>query len=95
VFQLVEMGFSKHTLSTSHLTQVQSIFSLKEIQLIEPSYCGAVFRDVLVFYKNNEITGLAKLCFSCGHHVMVGTTINTMYFGQGGDYELLMRLLKN
>lgn len=92
--QLEAMGFTKHRLSSFQLTQVQSIFRLKQIQSIEPSYCGAVFRDVLVFYMNDQITGIAKLCFSCGHHVITGTTLNTASFGQQLDYKLLMKLLK-
>jgi len=94
IVQLEGLGFLKQALTPSQLVQVQAIFSLEQVKLIEPSYCGAVFRDVLVFYKNVQITGMAKLCFSCGHHIIVGTPLSTAYFGQQGDYELLKRLLK-
>ncbi len=92
--QLPHLGFVKRVISESQLSAIQAIFKLKEINAIEPSYCGAVFRDVLVFYDDQKITGLAKLCFSCQHHVIVGTDLNTTYFGQQGDYHLLQKLLK-
>lgn len=90
---LENLGFEKAKVEQAELAKIQSIFSLKQVDSIEPSYCGAVFRDVLVFYLNNQITGIAKLCFSCGHHVIVGTALNTKYFGQQGDYENLYNIL--
>jgi len=93
ILDLEGMGFVKQILTATQLTEIQSIFTFKEVQSIEPSYCGAVFRDVLVFYLDQQITGIVKLCFSCGHHVILGTSLNTTNFGKAGDYALLKKLL--
>jgi len=92
---LESLGFIKNKINQSKLEKIQSIFKLKEVASIEPAYCGAVYRDILVFYLNDQIIGMAKLCFSCGHHVIVGTTLNTNTFGQQEDYQTLHNLLKS
>lgn len=90
---LENLGFVKTNIEHSEIVQIQSIFSLKKVTSIEPAYCGAIFRDVLVFYLNKQISGIAKLCFSCGHHVIVGTSLDRGNFGQDGDYQVLYKLL--
>jgi len=90
---LEKLNFKKNKVVKNEFEIINSIFSVKKVETIQPTYCGAVFRDILVFYEKQHITGLAKLCFSCGHHVIVGTDDDTTFFGQQGDYAILYKLL--
>jgi hypothetical protein len=57
--------------------------------------CIAIYRDILVFRNHGKICGIAKVCFKCGIHVIVGTESKTDEFGQAGDYNKLNQLLNN
>ena len=56
--------------------------------------CIPVFRDILIFKKNNKSIGIAKICFECEKSHIVGTNKNIENFGQCGDFSKLMNILK-
>jgi len=51
------------------------------------------FRDILVFYKNEKISGITKICFGCNESVLIGTKYNADTFGQCGVYSKLKSFL--
>ncbi len=86
-------GFLKKEIPATKFQTIDEIFCEREHTEIEALACIAIYRDILVFKKKNRIIGTAKICFSCGQHVITGTTRITDAFGQSGDYEKLYHLL--
>lgn len=91
--KLIGLGFKKEMLKAKHFAAINEIFKERDNQNIEEPYCGVVYRDVLVFHKLNKITGIAKLCFSCGHHHIIGTKKNTENFSSSSAFKKLKLLL--
>jgi hypothetical protein len=89
------IGYTKFILDESKYNTVKSIFRFKKNTIIDSFACPAIYRDILVFKKNKKIIGIAKICFGCRHHHILGSKLNTDQFGQGGDYEKLYKLLYN
>lgn len=71
----------------------QKIFTSRYHSKITEMACLPVFRDVLVFRKNKKTIGIAKICFHCDQNYIIGTSANTVAFGQSGDYKKLYNLL--
>jgi len=92
---LPQLGFQKKAISAKHFYAINELFKERDNQNIEEPYCGAVYRDVLVFYKERKITGIVKLCFSCGHHYIFGTKKNTSNFAQKGNFKKIQQLLNS
>ncbi|UPZ16678.1 hypothetical protein [Flavobacterium humidisoli] len=90
-------GFSKFKLSQKDVEYLRNDvfvekFSLKMFELNKA--CAPEYRDILVFRKNNEISGIAKICLSCGQFYFIGSKkgIQTEDFGTEQDYESLATL---
>ncbi|MFC5979855.1 hypothetical protein [Flavobacterium salmonis] len=90
-------GFSKSELSQEDVEYLKNDvfvekFSLKMFEMSKA--CAPEYRDILVFKKENEISGIAKICLSCGHFYFVSSKkeINTEDFGTERDYESLGKL---
>jgi len=88
-----KLDFVKKEISADKFTQINEIFCLRKHKDLYWLSCIAEYRDILVFKKENEIIGIAKICFSCDQNVITGTTLNTEEFGQSGDYKKLLHLL--
>lgn len=93
VAQLENIGFKKAQVEKSQVEKINEIFKEKEVDEAIGYACIAVYRDILIFKKNNKIIGMAKVCFSCDHNRIYGTTANTINFGQEGDYAMLNKIL--
>lgn len=93
--KLEEMGFKKSLVNTSKFTSIRTIFTEKSTLFNETSRCEPIYRDILIFKKQNKVIGTAKLCFDCMKSDIKGTTANTDNFGQDGDFEKLEVILKN
>ncbi len=91
--QLEKTGFVKSSVDTSKFDTLDELFAPKEVNDSVAYACKPVYRDILVFRKNGRIAGIAKVCFSCKKHLIVGAKGNTDNFGMNGDYERLQRLL--
>jgi hypothetical protein len=91
--ELGELGFLKTEVMGNKFVQINEIFCERYHSKIESKTCSPVYRDILIFKKNNRIVGTAKICFVCSRSVIAGTLQNTDAFGQSGDYERLYKLL--
>lgn len=91
--QLTKMGFVKSRLDTGKYETMNDLFAANEGIDSVAYACKPVYRDILVFRKNGRIAGIAKVCFSCKKHQIIGANGNTDSFGLNGDYERLQRLL--
>jgi len=93
IHHLGEIGFTKNEIPKSNYSDIREIFKDREIYTISSSVCAPIFRDILIFKKNNGTVGVAKICFECSYGQIVGTEVNTMDFGQQGNYTKLKKLL--
>ncbi|MBP6695098.1 MAG: hypothetical protein KA161_08210 [Saprospiraceae bacterium] len=93
IVNLENIGYKKTTIDTSIYNDINSIFMEKKTEEILGTSCIYIYRDMLIFRKMGEISGMAKICFDCMAHHIVGTEANTEYFGQNGDYARLQKFL--
>lgn len=90
---LDKIGYSKKEISKDKFPEIDKIFIEKTIEERTTYACIAIYRDILVFKKQAKIVGIAKICFNCDQHQIIGTNVNTDNFGQNGDYKKLEILL--
>jgi hypothetical protein len=91
--ELDKLDFTKSEIPSNKFDAVNDIFCERKHESPQYSACSPIYRDILVFKKNSKIVGLAKICFTCDQHVIVGTGNNTEEFGQSGDYDKLKEIL--
>lgn len=87
------LGYQKALIAANKFKEIREIFREKRTAQLYAFSCIPIYRDILIFKKNNEIIGLTKICFDCDMSHIVGTPANTSYFGMNGDYAKLYRLL--
>ena len=90
---LDKIGFFEEIIGEEKHSGIRNIFKEKKIQDDYAIGCAPVFRDILLFYKNKKIIGIAKICFTCQQNIIIGTNANTDFFGHNGDYKKLYTLL--
>lgn len=88
------IGFKKQALTRDKYDEINELFRTKDHEEIVSLACEPIFRDLLIFRNQGEISGMAKICFECLQHQIHGTTLDTRDFGQSGDYGKLENLLK-
>ena len=93
VKDLSDFEYKKIDINSSDFLALNSIF--REVKCDDgfAMACTPVFRDILVFYNNNKIIGIAKICFGCRQDYIIGTNKNTSEFGQCGGFEKLEDML--
>lgn len=92
-------GFSKFEISQDDSKYLREDifkegFSLKMFESMKA--CAPEYRDILVFKKKNEISGIAKICLGCGQFYFISSKkeIQTKNFGTEEEYESLEELFK-
>ncbi len=90
---LENFDFVKKEIPVDKFDKINQIFCQRKHKEVLAMACIAVYRDILIFKKENKTIGFAKVCFSCDQSVITGTTQNTDEFGQSGDYKKLYQLL--
>ena len=90
-------GFSKFKLFPKDVEYLRNDvfvekFSLKMFEAMKA--CAPEYRDILVFRKNNEISGIAKICLSCGQFYLISSKkkTETENFGTEEEYKSLEKL---
>ncbi|WP_312768358.1 hypothetical protein [Epilithonimonas sp.] len=88
-----KIGYNKKEIPKSKFSEIDKVFIDKTVDASSTCVCIAFYRDILVFKNKGKIIGIAKICFSCHQHIIIGTKINDENFGQNGDYKKLEILL--
>lgn len=88
-----KIGYNKKEIPKSKFPEIDKIFIEKTVSESSTYACIAVYRDILIFKNKGKIIGIAKICFSCHQHIIIGTKINDENFGQNGDYKKLKVIL--
>jgi hypothetical protein len=92
--KLKKIGYKKKSVDKSKFDEIDKIFVEKTVKENDATACIYVYRDILIFKKNNAVVGTAKICFGCMANKIIGTNANTENFGMDGDYEKLEDLLR-
>lgn len=90
-------GFSKFELSQKDVEYLRNDIFLEKssLKIFDNVYaCAPEYRDILVFKKNKEISGVAKICLSCRQFYMISSKkeIQTENFGTKEEYKALKKL---
>ncbi|WDF59686.1 hypothetical protein PQ462_23600 [Flavobacterium sp. KACC 22758] len=90
-------GFSKFKLSQKDAEYLKSDIFLEKssLKMLENVYaCAPQYRDILVFKKKNQISGIAKICLSCRQFYLISSKkeIETENFGTEKEFKLLGKL---
>lgn len=88
-----KIGYIKKEIPRNKFSEIDKIFIEKTVNESSSYACIPVYRDILVFKNKGKVIGIAKICFGCYQHRIIGTKINDENFGQNGDYEKLVILL--
>lgn len=91
---LSKFGFKKETLQKNKYIELNAIFRETICDDVYAASCTPIYRDILIFYKNNDIVGVSKICFDCRQYKMIGTKEKTENFGQCGGFEKLYKILR-
>jgi hypothetical protein len=67
---LLSLGFKTKKISLEDYKHLCDLFQ-ENYQYADSTACSPRFRDLLVFKKQREITGFAKICFQCGHSIVL------------------------
>lgn len=94
IHQLESLGYQKSIVPASKFEAMNQVFREKPQDFGPRLACIHVYRDLLIFKKENQVRGCASLCFSCMGSKIVGARANTIHFGQPSDFEQLRALLK-
>lgn len=92
-YELTFAGYVKKEVPAAIFPVINNIFCERPHGPGPASGCIPEFRDILVFKKDKQLVGFAKICFTCHKHSIVGTNLDTSEFGQSGDYEKLFNIL--
>lgn len=92
--ELRSFGFRRSYVHPRHFKTLNQVFVERKSNVQFDSSCIPIYRDVLIFRKDNKIVGIAKLCFSCRQHYFVGANASTSYFGSHNEYEILLPILR-
>ena len=87
------IGYEQVKIPKERLHALAELFREKTIGGGYSKACIAEYRDVLIFRNKGKIIGVAKICFGCLQNMIVGTTANTEFFGEDGDYQRLYEIL--
>lgn len=93
ISNLIKTGFKKTEIESKDFQSIAQLFSESPERDGLYFACIPIFRDILVFKKNEKIIGVAKICFGCNQNQIIGAKANTDNFGQGKDYEILSLIL--
>ncbi len=92
---LPKIGYTKKTIDSSMFNAIDQIFVEKFNTYNVATACIYIYRDILIFKKNDQVIGTAKICFSCMANQIKGSAAMIDNFGQEGDYDRLGELLRN
>ena len=91
--KLVQAGFKKTYFDPGNLPTLRKVFSDKKPSKGFTMSCMPMYRDIILFYFENRLNGIAKICFSCHQYHCAGQKVNTESFGSDEDYNTLGKIL--
>ena len=86
-------GYKKRNINSTDFPMLNTVFSEIKCDESFAMACTPIYRDILIFYNNDKIVGIAKICFGCRQSYIIGTNKDDSEFGQCGGFENLEALL--
>jgi hypothetical protein len=83
----------KRKIDSNKFKAIANIYTEKKHKNPMFAACDPLYRDILIFKKNNVITGISKICFECYIQTTIGSIRNTENLGQSGDMGRLDKIL--
>jgi hypothetical protein len=91
VNNLERNGFIKKPIPTHNHSELRTILrSQFGMGFLFSKKCLPVYRDIIIFKKNDKVSGIAKICFGCGQHQFIGNSLDDSNFY---NYDGLKQLL--
>lgn len=91
---LKKIGFESKEIDKSKFKSLSTIFKIEPYKQAYARQCIAEYRDLLIFKKNDEVIGIAKICFGCSQKLLISSNNHTMSFDKSGAYQKLANLLE-
>lgn len=93
-------GFSKYKFSRKDVEELNENIFIEKVffNLFQGNYaCAPVYRDILVFKKQNKISGIAKICLSCKQYYFIGSKKNLEIknFGMNDEFISLEKIFNS
>lgn len=90
---LGRLGYKRTEIPQENFQPIAELFRERALTKRYETACVAEYRDILIFHKGGKVIGVAKICFGCLQNRIIGTSADTQFFGQDGDYERLREIL--
>lgn len=74
-------NYKKSNLTIKQQKEIENVFSEKDSLQMSAYACVPEYRDIFIFKKEKQTVGIAKICFKCGRFQIIGSKIDTQYFG--------------
>lgn len=91
---LLSHNYKKSNLTIKQQKEIENIFSEKDSLQMSAYACVPEYRDIFIFKKNEKTVGIAKICFKCGRFQIIGSKIDTQYFGLGTEFDKLHKIVR-
>ncbi|MCK6607700.1 MAG: hypothetical protein L6Q46_05265 [Flavobacterium sp.] len=93
---IIESQSEKKTIDSKFNSEIVKSVSLHEINQNEEqpiTSCEPIYRDILIFRKENKITSIIKICFDCSENQVLGINFDSSKYFFGVNYKKLKKLL--
>lgn len=91
---LISHNYKKSELSDKQQKEIENIFSEKDSLQMSAYACVPEYRDIFIFKKKEKTIGIAKICFKCGRFQIIGSKIDTQYFGLFEELDKLHDIVR-
>ncbi|WP_026727094.1 hypothetical protein [Flavobacterium denitrificans] len=91
---LLSHNYKKSNLTTKQQKEIENVFSVKDSLQMSAYACVPEYRDIFIFKKKEKTIGIAKICFKCGRFQIIGSKVDTQYFGLWTELEKLHNIVR-
>lgn len=94
ISKLGKLGFAPEEIAEEKWPLIKDLFREKsDDPANEWSLCLPVYRDLLIFRKENKIEGIVKICFACDDIQIRGSKADTRNFRSNKGFRKLWNIL--
>ncbi|MNK71121.1 hypothetical protein D3C87_905630 [compost metagenome] len=90
----MKYDYKKSNLSSKQQRQIQDVFSEKDSIQTNEYACIPEYRDIFIFKNKKKTIGIAKICFKCGRFQIIGSEVDTQYFGLWSELDKLHNIVR-
>ncbi|MEZ0005100.1 hypothetical protein ABH942_000443 [Flavobacterium sp. 28YEA47A] len=84
----------ENTINSKYYDELRTqVFSEKRCDQFSMAACEPIYRDIFIFKKNKEETGMAKICFKCWLYSISNKEAITDCFNMNGELTRLKKII--